>query len=94
MDINVKYYVGNLLVYVKALNDELNKKQKQIRDEDIDTIQKNMTWVYSYVNSVTVPTKTSVTKIKELANEENIVSLEELAEDVNEQREIARKDTF
>ena len=47
-------------------------------------------WVYGYVNSVTVPTKTSVTKVKELSNEENIISMEELEQKKHEQRALAR----
>ena len=74
----------------KNIFEMLDKRQKELRNEDIELIQKNMMWVYGFVNSVTVPTKTSVTRIKELANEENIVSIEELEEKTHEQREMAR----
>lgn len=61
--------------------EELNKKSKDVKKEDIELLKKNMMWVYGYVNSVTVPTKTSVTKVKQMANEaeENVISAEELA---------------
>ncbi|MBQ3408713.1 MAG: helicase-exonuclease AddAB subunit AddA [Clostridia bacterium] len=73
--------------------EELNKKSKEVTREDIDLLKKKMMWVYGYSNAVTVPTKTSVTKIKELADEENIVSMEELDEIENQKsqvREVAK----
>ena len=77
-------------VQERDIIEELNKKQKQLKNEDMEVVYKNMTWVYNYANSVTVPTKTSVTKVKELANGENIVSLEDITEIEESKSEIAR----
>jgi len=72
--------------------DELDKKSKQVSQEDIELLKKNMMWVYGYVNSITVPTKTSVTRVKELAGEENITSLDDIDENGKEikEREVAK----
>ena len=75
---------------------ELNEKSKNVKKEDVELLKKNMMWVYGYINSVAVPTKTSVTKVKQMANEvndEEIISLEELDENNNqniETREMAK----
>lgn len=75
---------------------ELDKKSKEVDIGEIELLKKNMMWVYGYVNSVTVPTKTSVTKIKQLANEEsneNVLSIEELDDikfESSELREMAK----
>ena len=75
---------------------ELNEKSKNVKKEDVELLKKNMMWVYGYINSVAVPTKTSVTKVKQMANEANneeIISLEELDENNNkniETREMAK----
>ena len=75
---------------------ELNEKSKNVKKEDVEFLKKNMMWVYGYINSVAVPTKTSVTKVKQMANEvndEEIISLEELDENNNqniETREMAK----
>ena len=59
---------------------ELNELSKNVKPEDIEEFKKNLLWSYGFMDSTVLQTKTSVTKLKELANEQNIVSLEELEE--------------
>ncbi|MBP3708125.1 MAG: helicase-exonuclease AddAB subunit AddA [Clostridia bacterium] len=70
---------------------ELSEKSRNIKTEDVQALKNKINWLYGYMDSVVIPTKTSVTKVKELANSEaanaaiaefddldSIVSLEEL----------------
>ncbi|MBO5348473.1 MAG: helicase-exonuclease AddAB subunit AddA [Clostridia bacterium] len=59
---------------------ELEERSKNVKESDIENLRKKLLWIYGYMDSVVIPTKTSVTKIKELENEENLISLEELSE--------------
>ena len=69
---------------------ELEEKSKNVKTEDIQNLKSKITWLYGYMESVVIPTKTSVTKIKELANEENIVSIEEMEEQKQFKPEMAK----
>ena len=74
----------------KDIFEELNKKSKNVTEADIQTLKKKLEWIYGYMDSVVIPTKTSVTKIKELENEENIVSIEEMDMQKEFKAEIAK----
>lgn len=69
---------------------ELETRSKNVKKSDIEDLKKKLLWIYGYMDSVVIPTKTSVTKIKELENEENIVSLEEISEQKEFKPEIAK----
>ena len=69
---------------------ELKEKSKNVKSEDIEQLKDKILWSYKYADSVEIPTKTSVTKIKELSNEENIVSIEELEEQKEFKKEMAK----
>ena len=69
---------------------ELETRSKDVNQADIEELKKKILWLYRYMDSVIIPTKTSVTKIKELENEEDIVSLEELSEQKEFKPEIAK----
>ncbi|MBR2744007.1 MAG: helicase-exonuclease AddAB subunit AddA [Clostridia bacterium] len=69
---------------------ELDALSKTATKEDIENLKSKINWLYGYMDSVVVPTKTSVTKIKELANEEDIVSLEEIEEQKSLKVEVAK----
>lgn len=57
---------------------KIKEKSDKMYNEEDEIINK-IKWEYKYSNSVLIPTKTSVTKIKELENE-NVMSLEEKEE--------------
>lgn len=57
---------------------KVKEKSDSIYNENDEVINK-IKWQYKYSNSILIPTKTSVTKIKEIENE-NIMSLEEKEE--------------
>ena len=59
---------------------ELDEISKNVKQEDVNKLKATLLWSYDYMDSVVLQTKTSVTKLKELANEENIVSIEEMDE--------------
>ncbi|MBE5806179.1 MAG: helicase-exonuclease AddAB subunit AddA [Clostridiales bacterium] len=59
------------------LVDNLNNKAKLLNDEKANELYKILKWKYYYTESSSIPTKTSVTKLKEIENEQ-IISLEEL----------------
>ena len=48
---------------------EINAKLQEVDDEQVNEIKKIMEWKYVFLNSSNVPTKTSVTKIKQMQNE-------------------------
>ena len=75
---------------VRNIFKELEDKAKTVEKEDVQNLKKKLTWIYGYMDSVVIPTKTSVTKIKELENEENIVSLQEMDEKKQFKPEIAK----
>lgn len=58
--------------------EKIKQKSNKIYNEEDDIINK-IKWKYQYTDSILIPTKTSVTKIKELENEK-ILSLEEKEE--------------
>ena len=60
----------------KNLINKLIKKSQDLYDKNSDVI-KQINWQYKFINSAKIPTKTSVTKIKELENE-NLLNLDEL----------------
>ena len=45
---------------------------KEIKEEKVQELEKVLNWSYDYELSTTIPTKTSVTKIKQMQNEENL----------------------
>lgn len=59
---------------------ELNELSKKVKQEDVEQFKKTLLWTYNFMDSTVLQTKTSVTKLKELANEQNIISLEEIEE--------------
>lgn len=61
---------------VKMLNDRARKIEK----EKIANLSKTLKWKYYYMDSSVIPTKTSVTKLKEAESNEQIISIEELQE--------------
>ena len=63
---------------INVIEEEAGKLKNE---EEIENISKELNWKYKYQDETTIPTKTSVTKIKELKNEinkyqKNIVKLE------------------
>lgn len=78
--------------FLKSLNKEevetsenivehLNEMAKNIESEKINKVSDKLKWKYTFIESSTIPTKTSVTKLKEAANSnEEIISIEELQE--------------
>ena len=64
-----------------SVYNELEKLRKDVTKEDIDKLKEKLLWKYAYMDSVTMQTKTSVTKLKELAMEQNIESIEEIEEE-------------
>ena len=69
---------------------ELEQRSKNVKQEDIEKMKKDLLWLYGYMDSVVIPTKTSVTKIKEIENTEQLVSLEELSAKKEFKQEIAK----
>ena len=75
----------------KDIFKELDSRAKNVKKEDLEEFKKQIFWVYGYIDSIATPTKTSVTKIKELENEDDaIVSLEELSNKQEFKQEIAK----
>ena len=75
----------------KDIFKELDSRAKDVKKEDLEEFKKQIFWVYGYIDSIATPTKTSVTKIKELENEDDaIVSLEELSNKQEFKQEIAK----
>ena len=74
--------------------DFLDQLKKRVTTNNEDIIKK-LKWKYEYIDSILIPTKTSVTKIKELENE-NISSLEETAEikNIQEYKMLTNKPKF
>ena len=66
----------------------LNDRASQIDSESTHELAKTLRWKYSYIESAVIPTKTSVTKLKEAENEK-IISIEELNEEQNEESKFA-----
>ena len=56
---------------------KLNKRANELNKENIRELSKSLKWKYNYIESSVIPTKTSVTKLKEAENEK-IISIEEL----------------
>lgn len=63
----------------------LNNKANELDREHINNLSKTLRWKYSFVESSSIPTKTSVTKLKEAENEK-IISIEELDEQSEESK--------
>ena len=74
--------------------DFLDQLKKRVTTNNEDIIKK-LKWKYEYIDSILIPTKTSVTKIKELENE-NISSLEETVEikNIQEYKMLTNKPKF
>ena len=70
---------------------EIEELAKKVTKEEQENIKAKLLWTYGFIDSVVLQTKTSVTKLKDLANEENIISLEEMNSDEGEEKiEIAK----
>ena len=50
----------------------INEKAEKVNKEETENIEKLLDWEYEYKDLAGIPTKTSVTKIKEIANVEDI----------------------
>ena len=63
--------------------DKLNKKCKEynISEEEIKRIIEKMNWEYKFKNSINLPGKTSVTKLKEIEQEKNLSNIKYFFED-------------
>lgn len=57
----------------------LNNRAKEVNKLAIDELSKQLKWKYFFMESSVIPTKTSVTKLKEAENEQ-IISIEEINE--------------
>ena len=64
---------------------KLNKRAIELEKTKTSELAKVLKWKYFYMDSSIIPTKTSVTKLKEAENEQ-IVSIEELAEQSEESK--------
>ena len=71
---------------------DLKEKAEIVYNEN-DAIINKIKWTYKYINSANIPTKTSVTKIKELENE-NIMNLEESLSKEDEYKLLNKKPKF
>ena len=58
---------------------KLNNRAKELEKSKTSELAKVLKWKYFYMDSSVIPTKTSVTKLKEAENEQ-IVSIEEIEE--------------
>lgn len=63
----------------------LNKRANELDKENIHELSRTLRWKYNYIDSSVIPTKTSVTKLKEAENEK-IISIEELNEQSEESK--------
>ena len=63
----------------------LNKRAKELESLENSELAKTLKWKYFYIDSSVIPTKTSVTKLKEAENEQ-IISIEELNEQSEESK--------
>ena len=66
---------------------KLNDRARKIEKQKITDLSKTLKWKYLYMDSSIIPTKTSVTKLKE--SDETIVSIEELQEQKVEESSFA-----
>ena len=64
---------------------KLNERAKRLDKEKLNELSKILKWKYFYMDSSVIPTKTSVTKLKEAENEQ-IISIEELEENSEESK--------
>ena len=83
--INKEYILKDIKqIMVEETNDIINILNSKIENIDLDkNIENVLTWKYLYQNEVHLPTKSSVTKLKQMANE-NIMSLDEIgSKDIN-----------
>ena len=67
---------------------KLNKRAKEVEKNKIGELSKILKWKYIYLDSSVIPTKTSVTKLKEAENEQ-IISIEEIGENASEESQFA-----
>lgn len=65
---------------INVIEEEAGKLKNE---EEIENISKELNWKYKYQDETTIPTKTSVTKIKELKNE-NVIDIEDILNDNKE----------
>ena len=65
---------------IKVIEEEAGKLKNE---EEIENISKELNWKYKYQDETTIPTKTSVTKIKELKNE-NVIDIDDILNDNKE----------
>jgi len=90
---NPKQEKINLYVHNLKENEQLKVEKEQIKrqervqnKEEIEKIKKELEWKYEYIISTQIPTKTSVSKLKEEKNKELIeVELDELFNKKKEQ---------
>ena len=77
----------------ESLVTRLNKRVKQLENQKENSkeneLAKTLRWKYFYMDSSAIPTKTSVTKLKEAQNEQ-IVSIEEIQENQESKFAVAR----
>ncbi len=66
---------------IKKLNDRARELEKSKTNE----LAKVLKWKYIYIDSSVIPTKTSVTKLKDAENEQ-IISIEEIEENTSESK--------
>ena len=74
----------------RNIYEELKEKSKNVKEEDIENLKNKLSWIYGYMDSIIIPTKTSVTKIKQAENNENIPELEEILNNKKYTSEIAK----
>ena len=65
---------------INVIEEEAGKLKNE---EEIENISKELNWKYKYQDETTIPTKTSVTKIKELKNE-NVIDIGDILNDNKE----------
>lgn len=68
---------------INLINVIEEEAEKLKNEEEIENISKELNWKYKYQDETTIPTKTSVTKIKELKNE-NVIDIEDILNDNKE----------
>ena len=65
---------------IEEKEEKIEEKQEKIKidKEELEKLQKELEWGYEFESSCKIPTKTSISKIKEQKQEENIFDIEEL----------------
>ncbi len=79
---------SNLVDGNENLVKKLNNRARELEKNKTNELAKILKWKYFYMDSSVIPTKTSVTKLKEADNNEQIISIEEIEENSRSSKKI------